>query len=581
MVVFPERYWDKVKNEVFLLSDSEERDTRFSSVSNSQNNYRLSYLAFVAFALAYFWIYLPQGFSPLDDAYLSALGQRISGGEKMYVDFYYLRTPLSPWIQSLWIDILGSHYTHLVSRIIWAIQLCATIVIASLIYRRWLSAIALAIVLCATLVYSSLLFAFPWYTYDGMFFTALFASFIFQKRMFVAGVFAGLAFLSKQGFVALIPLYFALSFLETRSAGDSVARWWKNTLVTSSGALVVALVAVLALDASLPMICNNIFVLPKAINDLPLSFLLYQDLPETFLNVWPYAIPLLIIVALPLRVRWKTIALSLWLVFSWTAMTELAATLPQALTLVTFVSVGYFFFSNLRDIRGLTPEAPARQLLKFSALALVVLYVAGFNYNGWVFSYIGGVISLPALALWFSAGGQKVRISNAGVIGFSVLALSLALVVHHDFPYKGMARAELNVPFATPALSGLFADSTTVEEIDGLVSSVQRRTNPEDYVLAFPDPASLSFIANRRAWGPIQWYYEREFDSAMAQESVRLLSESPPALIVLNDPEYIPETPRFDTLYQAIYDNFELVDTVGPFHILMPRCSEESLQIDQ
>ncbi len=384
-------------------------NARVASVSSQH----YSYLVFAFFALAYFGYYLPQGFTILDDAYLLALGQRISEGQLLYNDFYYLRTPLSPLLQSVWITLLGDNYTILFSRIIWALQLCATVVVFSLLYRRWLSAISLALVLCATLVYSSLLFAFPWYSYDGMFFTALFALFVYRRRTLLAGVFAGLAFLSKQGFIVILPLYVLLDLLETKFAKEPIRNWFARSVRLGGGLVAVVALAGLILPAPLTEIWNNVFVLPERINALPLSFLLYQDLTETFLAVWPSALSLLIVLLAPLKFMVKTVALLIWVIIVWPYLGASAATLPRVLTLVSFAALGWFYLLGLWNARDGARDTQLKEVFKISGLALITLYAAGFNYNGWVFSYIGGALSLPVLVLW-SSNWSDVRIRAAG-----------------------------------------------------------------------------------------------------------------------------------------------------------------------
>ena len=572
-----------------LFIDGSADSPMFSMETGGKTSGQLySYLAFTVFALAYFWYYLPQGFSILDDAYLAALGQRIVNGQSLYSDFYYLRTPLSPLIQSFWIQALGAKYTVLVSRVVWAIQLYTTIVTFSFVYRKWLSATALAVTLCATLVYSSLLFAFPWYTYDGMFFTALFAVFAYRRRFLLAGACAGLAFLCKQGFVALLPLYLLYDFLEVKRTKEPVAHWFAHVGGAIGGAAIVIALTVSVLDASLAEIWRNVFVLPRSINGLPLSFILYQDFPRAFGAVWPLALTLAVILVIPLKAYVKSALVIVWLVLAWPSFSKTANVLPFTITIASFALCGWLCLLALRymrESRENVAKTMYRQIARVSALGLIGLYVAGFNYGGLIFSYIGGVLSLPVLIVC-SAGWawrtdaraeRRQALSGSASPWFpSVLAtviLASAIFAHHRFPYMSVPRHELQTPFTSQALAGIHANPGLVTEIDSLVSLVQTLTEPEDSVLAFPLPASLNFITGRRAWGAVQWYYKREFNITMAQESSDLFFTSPPALVVLTSPQRIPDMPQFDTLYNTIIDNCRTVDSVGPFHILVPDCA--------
>ncbi len=574
-------YMRRLKDLLFVESAADGNRQSRSLHSAESTGFLYSYLIFSAFALAYFWYYLPQGFSIFDDAYLAGLGQRIANGQHIYTDFYYLRTPLSPLIQSIWIRALGDNYTVLVSRIIWAVQLYTTIVIFSLVYRKWLYAVTLTVTLCATLVYSSLLFAFPWYTYDGMFFTALFVFCVFRRRMILAGMFAALAFLCKQGFIALLPLYLLFELLNAGITRQGFRRRLRDVLLSVGAFVTVTVLAVTLLGASFPQIWRNVFTLPQRINDLPLTFLMYQDLPETVRVAWLPALALFVILIAPLKSAVKAIALGLWLIVVWSGLTQTADILPRTVTLVTFATLALFILRNWKTLRRSEVEEEISLALQVAALALVTLYTAGFNYNGWIFSYIGGALSLPVLIVFATDVSVDRRDTTLSAVTVSLALLTPALFVHHQFPYKSSPRAELTVPFTASRLAGLQADSSTVANLDSLTACVEGMTPANATLLAFPDPASLNYLTGRRAWGPIQWYYPREFDSALAQEVMDSLYSSPPDLVVLDDPWHISETPRFDMLYHAIYEIFAPVDSVGPFHILVPDCREDGDESDE
>ena len=58
------------------------------------------YAIFVILVVIYNYFFLGQGFNGTDEGYLLSLGQRIVDGDRPYLDFYFLRTPLSIYVQA-------------------------------------------------------------------------------------------------------------------------------------------------------------------------------------------------------------------------------------------------------------------------------------------------------------------------------------------------------------------------------------------------------------------------------------------------------------------------------------------------
>lgn len=563
-------------------------------------------MVFLLFALSFFWYYLPQGFAPVDDGYMVGLGHRIASGQDIYRDFYFFRTPLSPYIQAGLISLFGSAYTILWSKVYWALQLFGSVLLLSLVYRSWLNSLTLTLTLCATLVYSALLFAFPWYSYDGMFFAALFAVLVMRKRYLLAGVGAGMAFLAKQGFIVIVPV-FLLVWIVSRILGRSTLRplfqvgknlalGWVLPLWTLS--------IYYYLDDRLSLFLENVFLLPGQINDLSFGFMIYQDLPAVWIQTWVLFIPLFL--ALAIRFKWwpGSLALVCLAVWYWAAYSSNHSSLPLTLTafsylFLLFAVVSSSLRSRMTEGSGSDSDrAESRRM--FWGLAIALTYAAGFSYDGWIFSYVAGVISIPAVVVALGFLGQfsqkdETAIENADSpwsrfvergarwqqAVFASIVLASALVVHHNYPYLSETRAELSVPFQTPGLAGIVGRESQVAAIDSLMSYVRENTGASERIFVFPDHTSLNVLTDRPAWGLTHWHYKAEYDLEIAERTVALLQSDPPDLVILQTHvSHDPYQKRIEFAYldsekeklivAAIHQDFVEVDTVGFCHILRP-----------
>jgi hypothetical protein len=545
------------------------------------------YLIFSAFAIAFFAVYLPQGFSPIDDGYLLGLGHRVAQGQEIYRDFQFYRTPLSVYLQAGMIQWLGDSYTVYASKVFWAVEVTLMVGFLSLIYRRWLDALTLTVTLCATLVYSALLLSFPWYTYDGMFFAVLFGVSLLRRNFMLAGIFAGLAFLCKQSFVVIIPtLYVLWSYqrLVSGSKGFLTSDAWSK-MFSGWVTPVAILSGYYLLDSRLPQFIENIYTIPSRINQFPASYIFGQDLPVVLMNSWPFIAALVVVVALiPLR-KYPALVLSalvMTLCGIWWAGSALApaSLLTPALYLIGLYTLTY----GAIIIRNSEPHAGRAEVLLFLALAMTMVYASSFNYSGIILSHIGGVFGLPALVVsltWLyrrrqikkrlqpdeevvfvappaperqalpqpvelapmtPKGQTKIKISLSGWItqhdhfqpvAFAAIALVAALITHHNFPYNADSRAELTAEFSSPKLQGVYGSAEQVALIDGLVEYVSSNSAGDDRLFVFPALTSLNYLTNRPAWGITHWHYPAEYDMELAQKTVLMLEQDPPEIVAL------------------------------------------------
>jgi len=556
-----------------------------------------AYVFFALFCAAYFLYYLPQGFSLFDDAYLLGLATRIVDGETPYVDFYFLRTPLSIYIQAGIVKVFGDSYTVLWSRVYWAVQLSGMIVISSLMYRKYLPAALLSVCLCASLVYSSLLFSFPWYTYDGMFFVVVSAYFIWRKRYVYSGASAALAVFCKQGFLVFGPAFFVLWLIAALLKKEPLTNWRNSATSFGLGWTLMALVGLVALlvNGQLISFWENAFLLPAKVHPLPLTFVFLQTLPMVLADHWP----MIGLYGLTLTVRsprWVTGALLILLTgFYWKDLTHHWMNLQYLITPLAYITLLVAVFRATRNAGAWS------NIVVLSLLGVSAAYAASFNYDGLIFSYIAGPITLPALVIILFMnldGGEALKRGifatwKSGIFSkwpialtVSATALIISLLVHHRFPYMENPREFLTVEFQTPKLSGLKSSAVQVGFIDSLTSYVTERTSAEDVLFGFPDLTPLNYLTGRRAWGRTHWHFPLEYNLEMALVTADLIKSDPPDLTVLRvfddnvdkykAPYAYVQSGKERIILDALLENMAIVDSIGPFYILRPRAEAQN-----
>lgn len=605
---------------VFRVDNIKQSEASLSGVADSEGAVRsgpalmprlYAYGIFSLFTVAYFWMYLPQGFSLIDSGYLLGLGHRVAEGQTLYSDIYFFRTPLSVYWQAGMIALFGGAYTVLASKIIWAIQITATVVIASFIYQRWLSPALLAITLCATLVYSSMLLSFPWYSYDGMFFTALFALLFCKRRYIPAGLAAGLAFMCKQSFLALIPVTFMIWLIALVISRGSIKHWRDALMWCSVGALAVILVmlGIFALQGSLGDFWQNVFVLPSSAHPLSTQFILIQNLPQVAQVAWPFTL-LMATILLARATHWSTSAITAAaFVALGGSLVVLDSSLSFNITALLYVMLLVGIMKAAYTIRRDRGGRELTHKIMFYAASFAALYLAGLNYGGWRFSNIGGVLAIPAVITIlasqsdaFPAGDLEKRSGIRGLLQrlpggkslqaavFALATLTLAFIAHHKYPYFQPHRETLVVPFQSSMLAGLVSEAKYVDVVDGVVSYVTENTEEGDSIFAYPDFTALNFLTSRPAWGSVQWYYKLEFNLKMARETVEHLRLSPPRLAVVRshwrwesltkEPYSYAHLEREKIIFEALQENMTIVDSIGFFHIMRPNSDFESIPPD-
>lgn len=173
-------------------------------------------LAFTACALAYVLLVVPHSFFPSDDGFVLSAAYRVVHGEVPYRDFVYVRPPLTPYLHALWL-FLPHDWQFVVARASFYLFYLAMALVLLLVAgdgclpdRRSLWPVAgVTGVFWAYAMHNFP--PMPWTTVDGLLFGTVSLALLASRkpsptRLALAGLCAGLAPLTKQGFILLVPV---------------------------------------------------------------------------------------------------------------------------------------------------------------------------------------------------------------------------------------------------------------------------------------------------------------------------------------------------------------------------------------
>ncbi len=539
------------------------------------------YAAFLFFVAGYSYLFLADGFNATDEGYLQSLAQRIVDGELPYADFYFLRTPLSLYLQAAFIYLFGSSYTVLAARAFWTVQTVAIAFVLVPVYRRFVSRCELLILLCSTWVVSSQLIAFPWYSYDAVFF-ALIALVLYHRRWFgLTGVAIFLAALSKQNYLVFLPVFVALTWLlQTR---------YRRTLLSLAGVLKIILgfivpticyVGYLELwGGGLDTFVRNVFVLPGKTSEVSAVFAIFQNHHVAF----AFSLPALGGVLLWYYFRRERI----WLVIPAALLTAGAGWLISRHFMFyayALVTLNYGLLIHVLVITWRNKELQNttlfRWLLPLIPFCIALQYMAAFNYVGLTFGYMGAAPGLiVAWLLWREQSPSPYRKTVA--MAFLLVIMGTGLYYKYSNVSRDAPRKFLYTEFASAKLSGIQSTRRNVGQIDHLVATVEKYTEPGDYILVFPDMPTLYYLTDRRNPTPIGWYVLLEFTSEMMQESLAQLEKNRPRLVLLQsypESDYRRKGDQLDYLRINRYRpflmwllaNYKMLEMVGDVAIFVP-----------
>jgi hypothetical protein len=435
--------------------------------------------------------------------------------------------------------------------------------------------------------------AMPWHTYDGVLFSVLAAwalAAAAERRscrlVFVGGLLAAAAALSKQGFAAVAVAGLALTLT---GAGRRIgARPTAAALAYLAGAAVPCglTAAYLARHGALAAFVRSVVLDPREITRevsvLRLSLwdlLVGVHVPGTAALLAGAAVLLLAVPRVPRAVRlaglgggllWVALAFGVWGTSRFLNRLFLADAFAAC---VWLAAAGLVLAGAAGRVRLPAPAAWA------AALGLATLYAANWSFLRQFSGAQGLALALP-LALWLvpaigtADGGPAPRRAGRFLAGCVLLyAALLAALLQGALPYQDGRRGEPVVPFRSERLRGVRTAASRVRGVDGVIELVRRETAPGDHVLAFMHFPALYFLTERRNPTRVDWFIPLELTRAEVRRAVADLGARPPRLVVLNsaDPQAMVESPRLRPILGHILEHYRQGEAVGEFLIFRPR----------
>lgn len=521
----------------------------------------IPYLVVTVLAATYSYFFIGDGYCPrLDEGYLQSIAARVLDGQSPYEDFYFLRTPLSIYIQTFFLYVLGGSYTILMARVFWFIQCLIQVVILSLIYRDYLSKVELTLMLVLSYVVSTLLLSFPWYSYDAIFFVTIAAALIRFRKFFWSGLFMFLAFLCKQNYILVLPLLILFStilwLLGHRLKLLSLRQGKSLLLGFLTGTCAYALF--LVFTGNLWNFAENVFLLPRECGSFDITFVIFQDNLRAFKTSLPVIVTFTILFYLDKR-TWPLIAAAIPIVMIWGKSLFTAPNYVYMLIYLNYALCLLFVVEVVRTRRDVGDSSTLR-LLMLLALAVAVQYIAGFNYSGLLFANQGAAFFLPISYITFrDFSPSRYRRPLAVVI---VLAITVLGVYHkHRFIYHETRRTLLTEEFSHPKLAGIRSTPTRVNKLQSLIGLIDQYSDPGDYIFVFPDYPALYFLTDRMNPTPVGWFHGPEYSHRMLLESIDIMKQKRPAMIFIHVENIPDELEAFLTAYYTKLAEVTIMDT--------------------
>jgi len=537
------------------------------------------YLVFAILVAAYNAVFLRYGFNATDEGWLLSLGRRIVDGQQPYRDFYFLLTPLSVYIQAALIKIFGDGYTVLAARVYWVVQMWAMTTIVSLLYRKYVGHIELLLLLVTGYVVSSMLLSFPWYSYDGVFWSAV-ALVLFSKRQYAfTGVAAFLAFMSKQNYLALMPLVIILGLIlkwaKIELAG--INRRSIISMVIGFGIPLAGYLGFLILSGDFSAFITNVFIYPPETSNMSFWFAIFQNNPQALLIALPMIATIAVLFYVPAD-KWRY-ALIILIPLTGYVLIQKTGYFVFSLAFFNYAVLAFVLWRLWHGERGEDSES-IRHLATIQLFASVIVYLSGCTFGGIIFTYAGSGVALPlAYVLLKKTGATPFRAR----VALAVILVFLVLGGYYKYRhvYRDAPRSELTAEFQTPGLRGIKSTPRNVAQVDGLVTAAKIHSAPGDYILVYPDFPVLYYLADRNNPTPIEWFYWRGFNKEMLQAAMRALAENPPKLVFVQayiednylrsgEPLAYLKDSKYPPLYALIRANYHSIDPVGDIFMFVP-----------
>jgi hypothetical protein len=527
-------------------------------------------------------------FNLREDGYLLTLAQRMARGEVPYRDFSYIRPPLPIAIQATLLTGVPG-YAIRGSRWYFATQVAVILAVVYSLLTRLEPApgIRAAYAFLAVVVaFTGGFPAMPWHTLDGIFFSMLatWALVVGAERRspglaFTAGVAAGAASLSKQGFLLVAAAGLALTLTRT---GRRIGPFpWAGALAYAAGGALIGatLLGYLMRHDAVGASVQSVLVAPRELTRADLhrgawDLLVGTHLPSVGGALGGLAILALVVPRVPGVARFGLavgglawVAGAFWL---WPSMRQIyrLSLVEPVYTSVWLGGVG-LIACHAAGRLGLPPSA-AWAL----GLGLCTLYASGWSYEAIRSAVLALALPLPLVLIGLATAGNGTMRGPRVAAGCLLLyAGVLSLSLHAVVPYLDATRGELTTPFVTDRLRGIRSSPRRVRGVDGVVELVRRETAAGDYVFAFMDFPALYFLTERRNPTRVDWFLSQEVSAVERQQAIADLRARPPRLVILTalEPLAMVQNARLRPILGHILEYYEQGEAIGEFLVFRPR----------
>lgn len=514
-------------------------------------------LFFGSFVLIALFLTLFFGYHQTDHEFINALAYRVSEGDFPYRDFEYVRPPLSLYLHSLTFNLFPDN-AILVSRLVYFLEMC----MISFLTTRMLVAVNLLkkehqhLWVAVFLLLSLHNFpAMPWHTVDGLLFSSL-ALFLLMRgireesrfHLVLAGVFCGLAALTKQNFLLISPLFLMASFLICRfrflfvllgqlvcgflffvylSQNDLLVAYSQSTSEDSS------IVAIVKSVISQMTITKTVVILPSLII---LAF--FVCLKNTTVVTLKLAIVLAVSSIVLLGIlelyigRWGTYAN------------------PKVIYQLVWVFSIYFF---------LTEKSSLRDFFRFDSIVLVLMFCIGFSSMiSWGYPF-PSLYCAPYFAILIYAFEKRVGKINPEL--FLILVFSSWLLVS-NIQYRDSYKLA-----STNNLGDLYPKLNSIhvgDENFATYKDLKDLTSGYSIASVVPDFPLFAYLNDQRPEFKVDWYLDPETSSSPEEY---LAGMDGKYFVIMNSCFLDANQPKRIALCRLIEENSQLIKQINNLNL--------------
>ena len=467
------------------------------------------------------------GYAPTDQGFVLGQSWRIQGGQVPYRDFFYIRTPGSLYLHTVWFA-LPDAWIFRAGRFAYYAQLAVAALLPALFALRagWVTSPPRLILLCVAFYVAGIhnFPPMPWYTVDGIFFATLALVAVLASRtsttlvrrlvwLSLASLLLGLAGLVKQnygGLVALLVVSEGVFLVRALRRGHEGAREeWLRVLAAGLPAVVACGFFALwlwSVDAWVP------FIQQVTGGSSP------GDLWKAGVVVWlqwPIAAALIVggvLGRLGREARWGwlcSLCVAMWL--GW-----IAWDLPAWLAWGADVAAGQLLFAGLLGAllsrawqflrAGSRGGGAALSTLSLGTLAIAWSASLSFGVN----SPLLGLVSAGAMVEIFLA--RSTRFVPVQLAGFFLVAAALTFQVwqlNAQHPYLTVPREQQTRAYHEifPRFGKLYGGEELGDRFQELRRVVEQHApEPDRDFTVIPSFPLVHFLLDRQTRAPMDWY---------------------------------------------------------------------------